>query len=464
MFNNVYVEPVDGLHPVNAYLSLSSLPLPFIISGGSAARRYSYVGASPFLQLTVEEGDTVIKGGGVVERYEDPFSAISSILERFRSRGPSIFPFQGGMVGYLSYDLRLFTENLSSCRPDIGIPAYNLGVYDPIFAYDHRYGRGYIVSRGEPGLSMDVKEFRENLLSGVWKGDLPDFSHTTSSSDEDHLFPLFTSNMAREEYTSAVQAGQEYIAAGDIYQVNITHRLSIECSMDPFSLYQVLLYSSAMPFASFMDFGSFQLICNSPERFLRIRGRDVETCPIKGTRSRGRSSVEDEMMADDLKGDPKELAEHVMVVDLERNDLGKVCETSTVGVMPFCKIETFPGLHHMVSTVRGRLRGDISPITCLKEVFPGGSVTGTPKVRAMEVIEELETVRRGVYTGAIGYIDFSGDMDLTMAIRTAVFKAGLLNLHVGSGIVSDSEPEKEYEETILKAAHFLKAVKSCCSH
>jgi para-aminobenzoate synthetase component 1 len=264
-------------------------------------------------------------------------------------------------------------------------------------------------------------------------------------------------SFTKKGYIDAINKAQSYIAAGDIYQINLSQRLTIPWACDPFALYAALLDERPARFSSYIDCGAFKIISNTPERLLKVENGVIETQPIKGTRPRGSSTEEDRRLVEELRKNPKERAEHVMIVDLERNDLGRVSIPGSVEVKDFEKIETYPGLHHMVSTVRGRLKPWIDGLMALRATFPGGSVTGAPKIRAMEIIEELEPIPRGIYTGGVGFIDFNGTMDISMAIRTALYKDGLLHLHVGGGIVADSVPEAEYDETILKAEDFLEA-------
>ncbi|HLG30763.1 MAG TPA: aminodeoxychorismate synthase component I, partial [Candidatus Brocadiales bacterium] len=268
----------------------------------------------------------------------------------------------------------------------------------------------------------------------------------------------FKSNFTRSGYIRTIQSIQRYIAAGDIYQANLSQRLSIDFHGDPLLFYSKLRTINPAQFGAFLNNGDFQIISNSPERLLKVSNGIAETSPIKGTRPRGKNLKEDRALIQELRTNAKELAEHIMIVDLERNDLGKVCEYDSIKVQPMHKIYTYATLHHMVSTVSGKLRDGINPLDCVKAVFPGGSVTGAPKIRAMEIIERLEPTPRGLYTGGIGYIDFSENMDMAMTIRTGVLKDNRLYLSVGGGIVADSNPEKEYEETILKASAFLRAM------
>ncbi|MBI5560729.1 MAG: anthranilate synthase component I family protein [Deltaproteobacteria bacterium] len=270
--------------------------------------------------------------------------------------------------------------------------------------------------------------------------------------------PSIESTLTKEDYIKTVKKALGYIASGDIYQINLSQRLKIGCAQDPFAVFFPLFKKDPAPFGSFMDFGRFQIISNSPERLLRVESGVAEVEPIKGTRPRGKTPEEDKVNLEQLRQSPKERAEHLMIVDLERNDLGRVSVPGTVEVVIFEKIETYPSLHHMVSKVRGRLRPGIDAPAALKACFPGGSVTGAPKIRAIEIIDELEPVRRGIYTGGLGWMDFGGDMDIAMAIRTAVCKDSYLYLNVGGGIVADSDPEEEYAETLIKAEDFLKVL------
>ncbi|MEK6531660.1 MAG: aminodeoxychorismate synthase component I, partial [Deltaproteobacteria bacterium] len=266
----------------------------------------------------------------------------------------------------------------------------------------------------------------------------------------------YLSNFTRQEYINAVNAAKGYIAAGDIYQINLSQRLEIQWEGDPFRLYSTLVEKNPAPFSSFLDLKDFQILSCSPERLLKISGDMATTMPIKGTRPRGKTPDEDKKFLDELKSSGKEAAEHVMIVDLERNDLGAICEAGTIEVPEFGGITAYPHLYHMVSTVRGRLNKGINSIHALKKIFPGGSVTGAPKIRAMEIIDELEKAPRGVYTGGIGWAGFNGAMDMSMAIRTAIFRGDVMRLSVGGGIVADSVPEHEYSETLLKASDFFR--------
>jgi para-aminobenzoate synthetase component 1 len=275
--------------------------------------------------------------------------------------------------------------------------------------------------------------------------------HSPASAGALASEPLrLTSNFRRRDYIEAIRRAKEYIAAGDIYQVNLSQRLSAPLVTNPLDLYRRLSRSNPSPFAAYFDTPDGAVVSCSPERFLELRGREVETRPIKGTRPRGESPEEDARLAAELQASAKDRAENVMIVDLERNDIGRVCEFGSVHVPELFALESYATVHHLVSTVRGRLRPDCDALDCLRACFPGGSITGAPKVRSMEIIEELESTRRGVYTGAIGYLCFSGDMDVNIVIRTAVVQDGVAHFQVGGGIVADSDPEAEYQETVDK--------------
>jgi para-aminobenzoate synthetase component 1 len=256
--------------------------------------------------------------------------------------------------------------------------------------------------------------------------------------------------MSKPAYLAAVARIKGYIAAGDVYQVNLTQRFDAALLRDPFCVYERLRRRSPAPFSCYLNLGSFQIVGSSPERFLRIANGRAETRPIKGTRPRGRDPIEDERLRDELFRSEKDRAELLMIVDLERNDLGRVCEFGTVAVDDLCRLETHPTVHHLAATVSGRLRPECDALECIRAMFPGGSITGAPKIRAMQIIDEVETCRRGIYTGSVGYIGFDGSADLNIAIRTIICSRGRATYHVGGGIVWDSDPEAEFKECMDK--------------
>jgi para-aminobenzoate synthetase component 1 len=334
-----------------------------------------------------------------------------------------------------------------------------VGFYGAVAAFDHVEGRAWVSAIGAPAeegaqatkLARQRADELEHLLSQAVDAPPPRAQSPVADF-------AITSNFTHKDYVAAVARAKDYIAAGDIYQVNISQRLSAPLATASFDLYRRLCQSNPAPFAAYFETPDAAIISCSPERFIQVRGREVETRPIKGTRPRGATPEEDARLAAELLASEKDRAENVMIVDLERNDLGRVCEFGSVYVPELFVLESFATVHHLVSTVRGRLRPDATALDCLRASFPGGSITGAPKVRSMEIIEELEPTRRGVYTGAIGYLCFSGDMDVNIVIRTLVVKDGVAHFQVGGGIVADSQPEAEYEETLDKGRALARAL------
>ena len=444
------IEEIKDKTAYDAFAALRHLPMPVFISGWDGRnRRYTFVAASPLSTITtdgcVTEARDSLSGG--VRTFKDPFEALDAVLNERRYDAAPPFPFSGGAIGFLTYDLKNIIEPAfaRNAIKTTGVPESLIGVYDPIYVFDHNDERGYIVSTG-----ADLRRFNEmqGLIKHRKTDKTPPLIKTAGPS----------TNMTKDAYLRMVGRAKEYIAAGDIYQINLSQRLSIPIKGDAFALFQRLQESHPGPFASFMDFNNFQIISNTPERLLRLTNGLLETEPIKGTRPRGKDLSHDILMIEELKSSLKERAEHVMIVDLERSDLGRVSVPGSVEVTAFEAIHTYEHLHHMVTTIRSRLKPGTSPAQALKACFPGGSVTGAPKFRAMEIIDELEPCSRGIYTGSIGWMDFNGNLDFSMAIRTAIIKDGMLHLHVGGGIVADSVPQEEYDETMLKAQDFLRSL------
>lgn len=399
----------------------------------------------------------------------DPFAVLRDLLSEFRvmkqAKACATPPLLAGAIGYFGYDLGRFVERVpEETVDDVPVADCHLGFYGAVAAIDHITGRAWVTAIGapedDPTAAKRLAEARAEELAERLTTVQPELEIRNSRSDpisvisnlESRISPLqVSSNFTRGEYLRAVRHAKEYIAAGDIYQVNLSQRMSAPLASTPLSLYRRLTEQNPAPFAAFLETPDAAIICCSPERFLQIRSGEVETRPIKGTRPRGATPDEDAALAAELVASEKDRAENVMIVDLERNDLGRVCEFGSVHVPELFALESYATVHHLVSTVRGRLRPDASALDCLRASFPGGSITGAPKVRSMEIIEELEPTRRGVYTGAIGYLCFSGDMDVNIVIRTLVVKEGTAYFQVGGGIVADSDPEAEYEETLDKA-------------
>lgn len=439
----------------------------FLDSGMDPARlgRYSFMGSDPFLVLRSRGQETSLRRGNASEiRRGNPFDVVDEMLATYSLDGyPQGIPLVGGAVGYFSYDLCHFIERLPlTTVDDLKCPECYLAFYDVVFAFDHATGRKYLVSTGFPELAEEkrerkaaerLKEVRDRLLQGA---PCAVDEALLAVPGEENI--VLRSNFSHQEYLRAVETAREYICAGDIFQVNLSQRFETDLRISPYQLYRRLRRINPAPFAAYLDFEGLNIISASPERFLRVQDDWVETRPIKGTRPRGKSPVEDNALAEDLLASAKDRAENTMIVDLERNDIGRVCRYGTVSVTELAVLETFPTVFHLTSTVRGRLCENKDRIDLLKASFPGGSITGAPKVRAMEIIDELEPTRRSIYTGSIGYLGFNGDMDLNIVIRTFLVKGGKVYFQVGGGIVYDSEPEAEYEETLHKAKALIQAL------
>ena len=440
----------------------------FLDSGMDPQRlgRYSFIGNDPFLVMTSRGNQVTLmrQDEQQIERG-NPFDVLGRLLETYRLDSfPAPIPFWGGAVGYLSYDLCHFVERLpSTAIDDLQLPESYFAFYDAILAFDNLEGRAYIVSTGFPelGESRRLKRAKVRLeeIKGWLSSPCPSTPEADFRSAEGKAKAVLKSNFTPEGYMKAVDRVRQYIAAGDVFQVNISQRFETDLTTPPYELYRRLRQINPAPFASYLNFDEVTIVSASPERFLRVDGDWVETRPIKGTRPRGKDSVADAMLAEELTQSSKDRAENVMIVDLERNDLGRVCQYGTVRVTELAILETFPTVFHLTSTVVGRLCSNKNRIDLLKATFPGGSITGAPKVRAMEIIDELEPTRRSVYTGAIGYLSFGNNLDLNIVIRTFLIKDGKAYFQVGGGIIYDSDAEAEYVETLDKAKALIQALR-----
>jgi para-aminobenzoate synthetase component I len=430
--------------------------------GGGELGRYSFVAADPFRFVTAAADDRQIwmKLADEIARYRAP------TLD-------GLPPFQGGLAGLFSYDLGRSLERLPRPRCDeFCVPSLAAGMYDVVVAFDHAAGRAWIVSQGFPETEARARHRRATERAG-WVRRLIEGGGSTrgklTSGEENRaeiLVPQhpvrniegLTSNVVADEYLAIVRQAIDYIYAGDVFQVNLSQRLLYPAGDNSFSLYLRLRERNAAPFSGYFDLGEFQIISASPERFLKVRDGAVEARPIKGTRRRTGDLVVDATVAAELTASAKERAENVMIVDLLRNDLTRVCRPESVAVAELCSLEEYAHVMHLVSAVRGRLRDGMGPLDLLQAAFPGGSVTGAPKIRAMEIIAELEPTARGAYCGALAYIGFDGVMDASILIRTITAGRGWWQFPVGGGIVAESEPEREYEETWEKAEGMIRAL------
>jgi len=362
---------------------------------------------------------------------------------------------RGGAMGFLGYDLGRYLERIPDHQPEEALPQAYLGFYDLVVAVDHVTGETWLVSTGHPEGSSARARARLVYLRALAQEALQSTEGNTGGS----LPPAaLRAHFSRSSYCAAVERAKEYITAGDIYQVNLSQRLWMDLPAEPMRLYNRLRDATPVPFGAYLSVGEETVLCASPELFLRVRGTAVETRPIKGTRARGRSAWGDRRLARELARSGKDRSELMMVVDLERNDLSRVCLPGTVTVPRLCGLESYANVHHLAATVIGTLKPGLGIVDLLQASFPGGSITGVPKIRAMEIIAELEPVRRGVYTGSIGWLGFDGDAELNIAIRTAWTDRGRLCFQVGGAVTADSDPGREYDETLHKAAGLFSAV------
>ncbi|MGO8835950.1 MAG: aminodeoxychorismate synthase component I [Limisphaerales bacterium] len=472
----------------------------------SPEARYSFVAALPFLifrsfgsrceisrPVAVPQGGMNLRtsttnnsppfhNGGHVQ-FGNPWRVLDALLARCEMLDEIDLPFPlGGCFGTWGYDLKNFIEPKLPRRAvnDLELPDCQAGFYDSLVVFDHHLGKTFVVSTGlaDDGSRSEQRagaqmEFWQTHLSNTFPMNLlgapasrrPDESQKPELTGETPALPgtapgfmgrtSVISNYSRADFLSAVERAQRYIRAGDIYQVNLSQRLTAPCDVSGWELFQRLGVVSPAPFSAFFDCGDYQVASSSPELFLRLSGSHIQTRPIKGTRPRAADPARDAQLAYELQTSAKELAELVMITDLLRNDLGKVCEFGSVQTPELARLERFAQVQHLVSTVEGRLRRNVTHLAALAACFPGGSITGAPKFRAMEIIDELEPLARGPYCGCHGYLGFNHESQLSITIRTAVCKDGLAHFNVGAGIVADSDPAAEYEETLAKAAGFL---------
>jgi len=419
-------------------------------------QRYSYLASDPFLEVTIPEpgpgGRVEIRVTGE-QTFRAPVSHLSQVLRRLLRRYRTVpgkkFPFfSGGAVGYLGYEAAGLFETLHLRRkPAAGTPWLYLGFFRDVVVYDHKAGVYFLITHVPSGKrhAGKIAAARLEVLKSRFRG-------LFWSWQESFGIKKFRPEISRSRFRKMVRRAKEYIAAGDIYQANLSQRFTFKCEGSRLRLYDYLRRINPSPFASFYKIRDLEIISSSPERLVRKQGRLCEARPIAGTRPRRRG------MRRELLANEKERAEHIMLVDLERNDLGRVCEWKSIRVEEMMKVEKYSHVLHIVSKITGRLARGRDGLDLIRTMFPGGTITGCPKVRCMEIIDELEPVRRGLYTGSLGYLDFSGDLDFNIIIRTLVIRDGEGSLQVGAGIVHDSDPDREYEETLHKGEALAQAL------
>lgn len=467
----VYCElPADLETPVSVYLKLRGDGASFLlesVEGGEQIARYSFLGVHPAARLVADSHGVRLTNGHdeAIATAGDPLAAVKQVMRRTRMiQLPGLPPFVGGAVGYMSYDLvRHFERVPNTAIDDRDLPLCDFLFTDSLVIFDHVKHRLLVVANAyldRPGADGDpvgaayadavqrIEAIVERLRRPMPEA-IVDPTGTT--------YPL-TSNTTRARYESMVEAAKEYIAAGDIFQVVLSQRIERETDAEPFAIYRALRMLNPSPYMVFLDLGETKVIASSPEMMTRLEDDVAEVRPIAGTRRRGATEAEDAALAEELMADPKERAEHVMLVDLGRNDLGRVCQYGTVRVPDLMVIERYSHVMHIVSRVRGQMVGGKDAFDLVRATFPAGTLSGAPKVRAMEIIEELEGVRRGPYGGAIGYFGYTGSLDSCITIRTIIMRGRHAYIQAGAGIVADSVPSHEYEESVNKARALAVAI------
>src|SRR5215472_11212445 len=433
--------------------------------------RYSFVTARPFLTFLSfgSRCEVCAPGATAQTHFTDPWRLLDRLMSRFELLEEIDLPFPlGGCFGFWGYELKNFVEPKLSRRAlnDLDLPDCHVGFYDSLVVFDHQLSKVWIVSTGlQPdGARNDQSAHRQMAF---WREMLEVLSPKRAEREEK---PVPTSdravsgsevrsNLSRADFVERVERVKGYIRSGDIYQVNLSHRLSVPAPCSGWELFQRLAAVSPAPFCAYLDCDNFEIASSSPELFLRLSGSQIQTRPIKGTRPRSADPTRDAQLSYELQTSAKEMAELVMITDLLRNDLGKICEFGGVHVPELVRLERYAQVQHLVSTVEGRLRPGTTHFSALASCFPGGSITGAPKFRAMEIIDELEPITRGPYTGALGYLGFNRESQLSILIRTGLVKESTAHFHVGAGIVADSNPQAEYEETLAKGRGFLEALR-----
>ena len=456
----------DLLTPVSAFLKIAEhADYAFLlesVEGGEHVGRYSFLGKDPFLILSSKKGKTIIERGGTTTESQKPFlDTLRHLMADYQSPFvPDLPRFTGGAVGYFGYGSSTWFEpvlgDLGSS--DDGADQAGFMLFDTVLAFDHVQHRILIIANARVTADEDLESLYQFACAKI------QFLERELERSLSHVRPTngkaleVTSSYTKEGFEAHVRKAKEYIAAGDIYQVVLSQRFEAEVGADPFTVYRALRHVNPSPYMYFIRMGSVSVVGSSPEMLVRVEGSRVETHPIAGTRRRGKSEEEDLRLAEELKRNEKERAEHVMLVDLGRNDVGRVCKYGSVRVPQFMGLERFSHVMHLTSIVEGQLSDDHDRLDALASCFPAGTVSGAPKVRAMQIIRELEPLPRGLYAGAVGYVDFAGNLDFCIAIRTVIMSKGRAFVQAGAGIVIDSNPTAEYEETRDKARALMTAL------
>lgn len=457
----VYREVLADLDtPLTAYLKLAGRPAFLLESAeqGERVARYSFIGVGERARIEARGSLTEITDPTGVRAFDgdDPLALLWDYVVRPSERPDELPAFWTGAVGYAAYDLVRRYESLPDANPDdIGVPDMVFVVPEAVVVFDHLRRRAFIVAPATAGDAADEARAHKIVddMHARLKAPLPGVPGDRAGRRTE-----FEPNMTPEQYRDAVRKAVAYVHAGDVFQVVPSQRISADLGVHPFAVYRALRAINPSPYLGYLDLGGVTLVASSPESLVRSDGVTVETLPIAGTRRRGATADEDDVLAADLLADAKERAEHVMLVDLGRNDLGRVCDPGTVVVKDLMRVEKYSHVMHLVSSVEGRLSADKTPLDALASTLPMGTASGAPKIRAMEIIDELEPSRRGPYAGAFGYVAVDGAMDMALTLRTMVVAHGRLHLQAGGGVVADSDPESEYQESLNKIAALRKAV------
>jgi anthranilate synthase component 1 len=456
----------DLLTPVSAFLKIAEhADYAFLlesVEGGEHVARYSFLGKDPFLILTSKNGKTVIERGGATTESDKPFiDTLRHLMADYRSPFvPGLPRFTGGAVGYFGYGTSTWFEPVLGDlgASDDGADQAGFMLFDTVLAFDHVQHRILIIANARITADDDLDALYQFACAKIAFLER-ELERSLSQTRRSHANALdVTSSYTQDGFEAHVKRAKEYIAAGDIYQVVLSQRFETGVDADPFTVYRALRHVNPSPYMYFIRMAGVSVVGSSPEMLVRVEGARVETHPIAGTRRRGKTSDEDVRLAEELKRNEKERAEHVMLVDLGRNDVGRVCQYGSVRVPQFMALERFSHVMHLTSIVEGQLSDDYDRLDALASCFPAGTVSGAPKVRAMQIIHELEPIPRGLYAGAVGYVDFAGNLDFCIAIRTVIMSKGKAYVQAGAGIVIDSNPTAEYEETRDKARALITAL------
>ncbi|MDI6792858.1 MAG: anthranilate synthase component I [bacterium] len=466
----VYTEILADMEtPVSAFYKIARNDFSYLlesVEGGERVGRHSFLGISPKIILESKGPDITItrkEQSLVTKEKGDPLVFLKKLLEPLKPVAVDGLPgFYGGWVGYLAYDYVRFIEDIPDNNPDdLSLPDSIFMIANDLLIFDHVLHTLKVVSLAQIKPDQDADETYNETITRIEEivsalrapRELPSELKGTGRKA---IKP--ESNFTKSAYESAVMTAKEYIRAGDIFQVVPSQRLSTPILSSPLDIYRALRVINPSPYMYYLNFGPLKIVGSSPEILVRVTGRDAEVRPIAGTRPRGKSRKEDKELEKDLLSDPKELAEHVMLVDLGRNDLGRVCEYESIHWPEFEVIERYSHVMHIVSSVKGKLRPGFDSLDVLRACFPAGTVSGAPKIRAMEIIDELESTRRGPYAGSVGYYSFSGNLDMAITIRTIVISGDKAYVQAGGGVVADSDPEREYQESMNKARGMIKAI------